>query len=72
MRLLIDTNSKTIEVKQEIVLEDLITKLKEIFPKDWFEYKIVSFETTSVPVTLPYIQIPNDFPNYPTIVTTTY
>jgi hypothetical protein len=40
MRFLIDTNQKTIQIKEECKLPDLIEELKSLLGKDWKEYKI--------------------------------
>ena len=57
MKFTIDTETKVIEINEEVNLSELVDKLKEILGKDWKNYKL----NQSFSWYYPYI------PYYPTI-----
>lgn len=48
MKIIIDTTAKTIELCENISLDELQKELKKMFPNEWKEYKLLSPPQTSV------------------------
>lgn len=47
MKIIIDTTAKTIELCENVSLDELQKELKKMFPTDWKEYKLLSNSMTT-------------------------
>lgn len=64
MRILIDTDLKTVELKEPVILSELVSFLRDGF-KDWRDYTVISSKEYTPPPMQPF------YPYYPWVSYTT-
>lgn len=68
MKFEIDTENKTIKLKEEVKLSVLVQELKDLLDRDWEDYTLIMGEKLeyiykSIPPSYPPPNIPNTDPN---------
>lgn len=70
MKFEIDTENKTIKLKEEVKLADLVQELKDLLDRDWEDYTLimddrVEYVYKSIPPTYTPPNTPNQDPDNP-------